>query len=315
MGGKDYYKILGVSRSASPEEIKRAYRKLALKYHPDRNKANEEAEAKFKEVSEAYAVLSDPNKKKQYDMFGAEGFQNRFSQEDIFRGFDLGSIFREFGFGGSGRGQNIFGNIFGDMGGPGRFYSRRGCSYGAPFEGFQGQRGALKGQDLVYDLSLSLEEIAAVTEKIISYQVDGHNEKVSVKIPEGIEDGKKLRLSGKGEESPYGGPRGDLYIRINILEHPVFSRKNADLHLKRHIKFSETLLGAQIEIPTLDHKWLKLKIPSGTQNNAKFRFRGYGLPRMGGGRGDIYVEIAVEVPKELNEKQKALARSLAEAGL
>jgi len=123
MAGKDYYKILGVSKTSSPEEIKKAYRKLALKYHPDHNKGDKEAEARFKEISEAYAVLSDPEKKKQYDTFGAEGFHHRFSQEDIFRGFDFGSIFNEFGFGGSGRAQNIFSQIFGGMGGGGRYHS------------------------------------------------------------------------------------------------------------------------------------------------------------------------------------------------
>jgi len=151
MSGKDYYKILGVSKSASAEEIKKAYRKLALKYHPDHNKGDKTAEAKFKDLSEAYAVLSDPEKKKQYDMFGAEGFQNRFSQEDIFRGFDLGSIFSEFGVGGGGRSQNIFGQMFGGMGGQGQRHYRTG--------GFRGQNQAMKGQDLLYELPLTLEEL------------------------------------------------------------------------------------------------------------------------------------------------------------
>ena len=158
MPGKDYYKILGVSKSASAEEIKKAYRKLALKYHPDHNKGNNSAEAMFKDINEAYAVLRDPEKKKQYDMFGAEGFQNRFTQEDIFKGFDLGSIFREFGFGGGGRGQNPFNQMYGGTGG----FSQGG-------RGFQGHGQGTKGQNLVYELPMTLEELCKSTNKTIAY--------------------------------------------------------------------------------------------------------------------------------------------------
>ncbi len=317
MAGKDYYKILGVSKSASPGEIKKAYRKLALKYHPDQNKGDKSAEAKFKEISEAYAVLSDPEKRKSYDMFGAEGFQNRFSQEDIFRGFDFGSIFREFGFGGGGRSGDIFSQIFGGMGG-GRqhHYQSGGSPFGSYSRGFQGHTQAAKGQDLVYELSMPLEEVAKTTNKIISYQMDGRQEKVSVKVPAGISDGKKLRLKGKGGPSPDGGQPGDLYIQIKVLDHPIFRRVNDDLYLKHQIKFSEATLGTEIEVPTIDQKRLKLKIPPGTQNNAKFRLKSYGLPHTNGeGRGDAYAEINIEVPKKLDKKQKSLIKSMAEVGL
>ena len=172
MPGKDYYKILGVSRSAAPEEIKKAYRKLAMKYHPDRNEGDKAAEAKFKEISEAYAVLSDGEKRKEYDRFGAEGFERRFSQEDIFRDVDFGSIFREFGFGGGGRGQHIFSQMFG--GGMGK-----GHPFNASFDRFSGRPHPVKGQDLVYELSLSLEEAATGTSKIVSYSEGGNQEKVS----------------------------------------------------------------------------------------------------------------------------------------
>lgn len=317
MSGKDYYKSLGVSTSASPEEIKKAYRKLALKYHPDHNKGDKSAEAKFKEISEAYAVLSDREKKKQYDMFGAEGFQRRFSQEDIFRGFDFGSIFSEFGFGGGGKTQNIFSQAFGGRGGAGHYNFRSG---GSPFEsssnGFRGHRQGIKGQDLIYKLSVTLEELSQTTNKIISYQVSDRQEQVSVKVPAGIPGGHKLRLRGKGEASPYGGPPGDLFVQILVLDHPVFRRENDDLYLKQRIKFSEAALGTEIEIPTIDKKRLRLKIPPGTQNNAKFRLQGYGLPHMkSNGRGDAYAEISITVPKKLNKKQKLAVKSMAEAGL
>jgi len=319
MPGKDYYKILGVSKSAESDEIKKAYRKLALKYHPDHNKENAKAEEKFKEISEAYAVLSDSEKRKQYDMFGAEGFQNRYSQEDIFRGFDLGSIFKEFGFGGAGRGQNIFSHIFGNMGGPGQYQYQSGQSphYGHSSTGFGGGHAyGSKGQNLVYELSLDLGELVETTEKIISYQVAGRQEKISVKVPAGIESGQKLRLPGKGHPDPHGGPPGDLFIKVSVLSHPVFERKKDDIYSKEKIRFSEAALGTEIEVDTISGKRLKLKIPPGTQNEAKFRLKGHGLPRMKGrGNGDAYVRINIDVPKKLSKSQQTLVKSLAKAGL
>jgi curved DNA-binding protein len=304
MPAKDYYKILGVSKSASPEEIKKAYRKLALKYHPDHNKGNTSAEAAFKDLNEAYAVLRDPEKRKQYDMFGAEGFQNRFSQEDIFRGFDLGSIFREFGFGGGGRGQNPFSQMYGGMGGFGHGSS------------FQGHGQGAKGQNLVYELPMTLEELSNVTSKAIAYQLDGRQERVSVKVPAGMKGGQKLRLQGKGQPGLYGAPPGDLYIQIKELDHPIFRRDDANLYVKQKIRFSEAALGTEVEVPTIEQKVLKLRIPPGTQDNAKFRLKGYGMPHYRGrGKGDAYVEITIAVPKKLNKEQKSLLESLKEEGL
>jgi curved DNA-binding protein len=313
MSGKDYYAILGVSKSATPEEIKKSYRKLAMKYHPDRNKGDKTAEAKFKDISEAYAVLSDAEKRKQYDMFGAEGFQRRFTQEDIFRDVDFGSIFKEFGFGG-GKGQGIFSQIFG---GPGQGHFRgAGSPRGAPFGEFGGRSHGMKGQDLIYELALTLEEAAQTTSKVISFQINGQKQSVAVKSPAGISTGKKLRVPGKGQPGQMGGPSGDLYIKIKVREHPFFKRNGDNLHLTREIKFSEAALGTEIEVPTIDKKTLRLKVPPGSQSNAKFRLKGYGMPRMnGGGRGDVYVQIAISVPKKLNKKQQKLARELADAGM
>ncbi len=317
MAGKDYYAILGVSRNASQDEIKKAYRKLALKYHPDRNKGNPAAEERFKEINEAYAVLSDPEKRRQYDMFGAEGFGQRFSQEDIFRNFDFSSIFSEFGIGG----DDFIGRIFGHMGkGSGFGGHRRRCQQEAPF-GFdffsqQASPGTQKGQDITVELTISLEESVRGTEKLITYQLDGRKERVSVKIPPGIEEGKKLRLAGKGQPSPWGGPPGDLYIKIRIAPHPVFKREKNNLYLTRHVKLSEALLGTEISVPTLNGKTLKLKVPPGIQSHTKMRLKEQGVRSLANGKkGDLYVEIVVDLPKKLTPEQKKLVEKLAKEGV
>lgn len=319
MAHKDYYKILGVNKSASPEVIKKAYRKLAMKNHPDRNKNNKAAEERFKEISEAYAVLSDPEKKKQYDMFGAEGFQQRYSQEDIFKGFDFSDVFREFGFGnvgGRGAGSTgIFGNFFSGAG-RGSRQRARVDPYSSMFTNGGARAGGLKGRDVIYELPLRLEDIVNTKQETISYTLDGVQQQVKVKIPAGIENGKKLRLAGKGQASIQGGPAGDLYIKTKILNHPTFERQGNDLYMTREIKFSEAALGTQIEVPTIEGKKLNLKIPSGTQSGSKMRLRGYGMPSMnGGGRGDVYVRIHAAVPKELNKKQRAVLEELKELDL
>ncbi|MFW6147728.1 MAG: DnaJ C-terminal domain-containing protein [Thermodesulfobacteriota bacterium] len=317
---KDYYKILGVSKSASAEEIKKAYRKLAMKYHPDRNKENKEAETRFKEISEAYAVLSDPEKRKQYDMFGAEGFQQRFTQEDIFKGFNFSDIFQEFGFGNMGGrkrggGMGIFENLFsGSAGGSG--YSSKREPFSSYFTGFGGSPKAVKGQDVIYELPVHLQDIVRTSQKTISYRIGGKQEQVRVNIPAGITDGKKLRLSGMGQPGPDGGTPGDLYIKIKVLNHPLFKREDDDLHLNKEITFSEAALGTNIEVPTIDGKRLNLKIPAGSQCGSKMRLRGHGMPRMnGGGRGDAYVKLQVAVPKQLSKEQKELIEKLKEVNL
>ncbi len=281
-----------------------------MKHHPDRNKGDKTAESKFKDINEAYAVLSNEEKRKQYDTFGAEGFGRRFSQEDIFRDFDFSSIFNEFGFGGGG---NVFSQFFGGAGHGSS--GARGFGRNAGFQGFQGRPQMMKGQDLTYELALTLEEVSAPTTKVISYREGGKQETVSVKVPAGISTGKKLRLSGKGAASPHGGPNGDLFVLIRVLDHPVFKREGDDLVLTKEIKFTEALSGAEIEVPTIDQKTLRLKLPPGTQNHAKFRMKGYGMPRMDGeGRGDAYVLVSVAVPTKLNKKQKALLKDMEEAG-
>ncbi|MGZ3534797.1 MAG: DnaJ domain-containing protein, partial [Thermodesulfobacteriota bacterium] len=231
MATRDYYDILGVSKNANGEEIKRAYRKLAMKYHPDRNPNKKEAEERFKEINEAYAVLSDKEKRKQYDTFGKEGFHQRFTQEDIFRGFEFDDILsnlfggrgrREFRYGG--RGGFDFGDIFGRQGG----FQETG-------------RMPRKGEDVTYELAISLEEAASGAEKRISFRKNGKIEEVSVRIPRGIPSGKKLRLAGKGMEGMNGGPPGDLYLQVSVKEHPIFTREGDDLVVEEEINFSEAV--------------------------------------------------------------------------
>ena len=297
---QDYYKILGVAKGASQGEIKKAYRKLAMKYHPDHTKGDKAAEEKFKKISEAYAVLSDKEKRKEYDTFGAEGFRQRFSQEDIFRGFDFGDVFREFGFGG-GRGGGMRFNFGG----------------GSPF-GSQArqQQARMKGSDLVYELPLTLKEVANGTRKTVSLQHQGYSEKVTVKIPKGLISGKKLRLAGKGSPSPLGGPPGDLFIRAKVLNDPLYHVEKYDLHMNQELKLSEAVLGTRISVPTLDDKQLSLKIPPGTKPGTKMRMSGHGLPHMKGNKkGDLYVKIQVKLPRQLTDEQKKLIEQLAETGL
>ena len=304
MATRDYYEVLGVKKNASDEEIKRAYRKLAMKYHPDKNPNKKEAEERFKEINEAYAVLGDKEKRKQYDTFGAEGFHQRFTQEDIFRGFDfdeiLSSLFggrgkREFRFG---RGGFDFGDLYGNQG----TYRDMG-------------RMRQKGEDLVYELSISLEEAALGGEKRISYRKDGKIEEISVKVPPGIPSGKKLRISGKGMEGRNGGLPGDLYLQVTVREHPVFTREGDDVIVDKEVTFSEASLGTTVEVPTLEGM-KKVKVPPGTQSHAKLRLRGIGIPRFQReGRGDEYVRIIVRIPKRITERGKELIQELGKEGI
>jgi curved DNA-binding protein len=301
---EDYYKILGVNRTADATEIKKAYRKLAMKFHPDHAKGDKTAEEKFKKISEAYAVLSDKEKRQEYDTFGSEGFRQRFSQEDIFRGFDINDILREFGFGG---------DTFGGAGRGTRFSYGSGPTFGG--RGRQ-QAQSVKGSDLIYELPLTLREAAFGTTKAVTIQNQGAPERVTVKIPKGMAAGKKLRLAGKGSPGPFGGPRGDLYIQATLMEDPVFSVEGQDLVTHRDIKITEALLGATISVPTLDEKQYNLKIPAGTKSGTKLRLPGHGLPAMQGSKnGDLYVRLHIQVPKDLTREQRELIEKLAETGI
>lgn len=305
MAEANYYKILGVNKNASDENIKKSYRKLAMKYHPDHAKGNKNAEEKFKKISEAYAVLSDKKKRKQYDTFGSSGFHQRYSQEDIFRGFDFNDILREFGFGDAGSFSS------------GRSGIRFSFGNESPFGGYRRQQQAQqKGSDLVYELPLTLQEVATGTDKTVSFQHQGQTKKITVKIPKGMISGKKLRLAGEGEPSPFGGPTGDLYVQAKVLKDPVYEAKGHDLYINQDIKLSEAILGSNISVPTINGKKLSLKIPPGTKHKTKMRLPGHGLPRMHGkNQGDLYVRIHVNLPKKLTKEQKKLIEQLSDTGL
>ena len=294
MSQKDYYKVLGVSKSATGAEIKTAYRKLAMKYHPDHSKGDKNAEEMFKTISEAYAVLSDKEKRQQYDTFGSDGFHQRYSQEDIFRNVDLGDILREFGFGGKGM----------------RF------SFGGPLGGHQRRQAPVKGSDLVYELPLTLREVASGANKTVTFQHQGRNENISVTIPPGMITGKKLRLAGKGEQSGYGGPAGDLYIQSRVIPDSVFTAEEHDLNTTVTIRLSESLLGTQVAVPTIEGGELSLKIPPGTRHKTRMRLAGHGLPKMKGStRGDLYVTVLLDIPSKLNPEQKRLVKKMAAVGM
>lgn len=316
--GEDYYKTLGVEKSAAEEDIKKAYRKLAMKYHPDRNPGNKQAEEKFKKISEAYAVLSDQEKRKQYDSFGSDAFRRRYTQEDIFRNFDLNDILREFGFGGFG-GARSSRTYSGGRGGRTYTYSHGGSDpFSDLFGGGRQQYGNMpqKGQDIEYNLAITLEESVFGAEKKLALQKEDRIEEINIKIPPGISSGKKLRLAGKGSPGFNQGPQGDLYLNITIQPHPIFARDGNDIHVEKSVRFSQAVLGTSIDVPTIDGTTKRIKIPAGTQNNTKIRMKGFGVPILkGGGKGDQFVKISIDVPKRLTDKQAQLVRKLSEEGL
>tara|TARA_R110001592_G_scaffold20926_6_gene84596 strand:+ start:3590 stop:4747 length:1158 start_codon:yes stop_codon:yes gene_type:complete len=352
MAGKDYYEILEVKQDASADEIKKSYRKLAMKFHPDQNKGNSEAEEKFKTISEAYDILKDEQKRAAYDRYGSSAFDGSMG----------GGPAGGFGGGGGGAFSDIFEDMFGDfMGGGGR-----------------GGRspGPMRGSDLQYTLEMSLEEAHKGKESKIKIPVNdtceqcngsgsedkttsqscvtcdgagrvrqqqgfftieracptchgegtviknpckacggaGRTQKsktLKVKIPPGVETGRRIRLTGEGEAGVRGGPRGDLYVMINVKPHKLFQRDGSNLYCRVPITVTRAALGGEIEVPTIEGTRASVKIPAGTQTGQQFRLRGKGIAKIRSeSRGDMYIEIFVETPVNLNKKQQDLLRDL-----
>jgi len=351
---KDYYELLGLEKGASEDDIKKGFRKMALQYHPDRNKDNKEAEEKFKEINEAYQVLSDPQKKSQYDQFGHVDNNGQ-------GGFEGGFDFSEMGG---------FGDIFESF-------------FGGGFSGRNRKNGPAKGEDLEYNLNLTFEEAVFGVEKEISItrsencgechgsgakagtspktcdkcggtgqirvqrntplgsfvtmgtcdKCNGNGKmiseschkchgkgkerkqmKIPVSMPAGVDNGNILPLRGKGEAGANGGPSGDLFVNIRVPIHPVFKRNGFDINMDTHITFSKATLGTDIKVPTVDGD-VTYKIPAGTQSGTKFRLKAKGVPKLNSyGRGDQFVNVIVDIPKTLNDRQKEALKLYMEAG-
>ncbi|MEW6413435.1 MAG: DnaJ C-terminal domain-containing protein [Candidatus Zixiibacteriota bacterium] len=308
---EDYYKILGVSENASADEIKKAFRTLAKKYHPDKNKGDKQAEAKFKEISAAHEVLSDPKKKAEYDTMrrygayagagqGGQGFDpNQFSQFWQRKGPNGGTFsFRTSSADGFGQFEDILSSIFG--GG--------GSGFGeSPFAGRKGGRQS-KAPDLSAELSVSFMEAVRGASRVVNIGNTGKT--LKVKIPKGIEDGGKIRLAGQGQPGYNGQENGDLIITVRVMPDQNFERKGHDIYTSVNISFIEAIKGTKTPVKTLT-KSVTLTVPAGTQPGTKMRLKGQGLA-VGGNQGDLYVTINVEIPKNLTEKQRRLLEAWGE---
>lgn len=315
----DYYKTLGVGKGADEKEIKKAYRKLARQYHPDVNPDDKVSEERFKEINEAYEVLSDPSKRQKYDQFGSQwqqyeragGRPEDFNWSQWAGGPGGGSQTRtvsqeefEQMFGGSGGFSDFFETLFGGMGGGRR---AGGFDFGG---GQQFQARPRQGQDMEHPIQVTLEEAFHGTTRTLQWE-DGRS--IEAKIPRGVETGSRIRLSGQGQPGAAGGRAGDLYLKVEVLPHPTYTREGDDLKVDVPVDLYTALLGGKAEVRTLD-KSVNLTIPPETPNGKLFRLRGLGMPklRQPDHRGDLYATATIQLPRNLSEKEKTLFEQLRE---
>ncbi len=301
----DLYQTLGVSKDASKDEIKKAHRKLALKYHPDKNPDDDTAQDRFKRVQEAYDVLSDDEKRAAYDRYGADFEKIRNSGWDPaaggggagFDGLDLDQVFGGRGAQFEGGFSDFFEQIFGQGRGP-RTQTRRGPHRQAPPQ---------RGGNIRHELELPLETAVKGGKTEFYLQVGESNEKLAVTIPPGVETGSKIRLREKGQPSPNGGPSGDLILVIKVSEHPNFRRNGRNLELKLPVSLAEAALGAKIDVPTPSGT-VTLTIPPGSSGGRRLRLKGQGVKQRDGSAGDLIVELQIQLPKSLDEESQQLIK-------
>jgi curved DNA-binding protein len=321
---KDYYSTLGVSKSASEKEIKAAFRKAARKHHPDVNPGDKAAEAKFKEINEAYEVLGDSAKRKKYDELGANW--RAYEQAEAAGGANpfAGQWNVNFGGGQGGGGgyrtmtPEEMEEMFGDQNPFSDFFTTFFGGGGAEAAGGRRARGGRgrqprKGRDVEHEIELSLEDAYNGTTRRLAMSQDGQSRTVDVRIPPGVGDGSRVRVAGEGEQGVAGGTGGDLYLRVRLMPHPVFERKGRDIYVKVPVLVTTAVLGGEASVPTLAGKTVRLRIPPLTQNGQVFRLKGYGMPAVGNpdDKGDAYARVEVQLPTNVSDQEREHWETLA----
>ena len=317
---KDFYKALGVSKDASADEIKKAYRKLAKQYHPDRNPGDKSAEDRFKEVGEAYQVLSNESDRKQYDAIRSlAGGGPRFAAGGGGGGAGFEDVFSQMFGGGAGFGgacnSNVRYQTSGGGGGAGfedilSMFGGQAAGGGGRFGGFGSNRRPERGQDLITEVSIPLRQaVSGTTVKLTT----ARGNSVTARIPAGVTDGQKIRISGKGGAGANGGAPGDIIVTVHVEKHPVYEVRGKDVYVNLPISFGEAALGGTVEVPTLDGKNVQVKIPEGSSTDKLLRVKGKGLPNGTFSHGDLYVRLKVAVPKKMSDEARRAAQLFAAA--
>ena len=317
---KDYYATLGVAKTATEKDIKQAYRKLARKFHPDVNPGDRAAESRFKAINEAYEVLGDPDKRRKYDELGANWRQYEQAQQHGAGGpFADGAWTVNVGGGEGGfrtMSEDEMRRLFGDQNPFSDFFQTFFGGAAAEATGRPGRQGrgarARRGRDVEQDLDLSLEDAFHGATRRFAVKQEGHTRSVDVRIPAGVNDGSRVRVAGEGEHGAGGAASGDLYLRVHLLPHPRFERRGRDLYVRVQVPVTTAVLGGESDVPSIDGKRLRLKVPPSTQNGQVLRLKGHGMPAVGRqeDRGDLYAAVDVRLPRALTPEQAQLYESL-----